>query len=58
MEERGEFPKQPSMAKKAGRQDSGSLKKRRSWAILKRRFNALTLDFSNPSFSPGRLALE
>jgi integrase len=40
-----------SRSKKTGcHQDSGHPSKRRSWAILERRFCALTLDFSNPSF--------
>jgi hypothetical protein len=58
MEERGALPKQLSTREKTRCQDSGVPLKRRSWAILERRFHALTLDFSNPLFSPGRLALE
>jgi len=58
MEEREEFHKRPSMAKKAGCQGLRVTQKRRSWAILERWLHALALDFSNPSFSPGRLALK
>ncbi len=58
MEERLELPRQLAKRRKAGCQDSGLRSKRRSWAILERRFHALTWDFSNLSFSPGRPALE
>jgi hypothetical protein len=58
MEERLELPRQLAKRRKAGGQDSGHRSKRRSWAILERRFHALTWDFSNLSFSAGRPALE
>jgi hypothetical protein len=54
MEERGALPKHLSTREKAGYPDSGCLLKRRSWAILERRFYALTSNFPNPSFSAER----